>query len=39
MTEKRVECNDFGLKCLKCIYWNRYSNYCTKFRIWSKTND
>lgn len=38
MTEKRFECNDYGLDCLKCPYWNHYINYCTKYKIWSESN-
>lgn len=32
-----TECREYGLKCLKCQYWNHYSNYCTKYKIWSET--
>ena len=32
-----TECKEYGLKCLKCPFWNKYSNYCTKFRIWSES--
>ena len=34
MTE---HCNDYGLNCFNCPFWNKYSNYCTKFKIkiWS----
>ena len=39
MTEKRVKCKDYGLKCLVCLYWNKYSRYCTKYKIWSETHD
>lgn len=35
MTNK---CKDYGLKCLKCPYWNHYSNYCTKYKIWSESH-
>lgn len=27
-----TKCKDYGLKC---PYWNKWSNYCTKFKIWS----
>lgn len=33
-----TECKEYGLKCLKCPYWNPYSNYCTKYKIWSETH-
>lgn len=34
------KCQDYGLKCLKCPYWNKYSRYCTKIvkKIWSETH-
>lgn len=40
MTEKRfnvnnrIDCKNFGFDCFKCEYYNNYSNYCTKFKIW-----
>lgn len=39
MTEKRFKCENYGLGCFKCVYWNKYSNYCTKITIWSETHD
>ena len=34
-TEISIKCKEFGLECFNCIYYNKYSNYCTKFKIWS----
>lgn len=36
MTEKR--CKDYGLKCLQCPHWNKWSNYCTKWKITISTS-
>ena len=38
MTGKQFECKNHGLNCLKCIYWNKWSRYCTKWKIWSESN-
>ena len=37
-TGKRFDCNDYGLDCLKCQYWNHYTNYCTKYKIWGESS-
>lgn len=38
MTDKRFTCENYGLNCLNCPLWNRYSNYCTLYKIWSETH-
>lgn len=35
--DSNVKCKDYGLKCLKCPYWNKWSRYCTKWKIWSES--
>lgn len=32
-------CKDYGLNCLKCSYWNKWSQYCTKRKIWIESHD
>ena len=39
MTKKLLNCEHYGLDCFNCPFWNKYSNYCTKFRIWSEAHD
>lgn len=31
-----IKCKDYGLNCLKCPYWNKWSQYCTRWKIWSE---
>ena len=38
-TEKQFPCENYGLNCLKCSYWNKWSRYCTKWKIWSESHD
>lgn len=35
---KMSECKDYGLKCLKCPYWNHWTNFCTKWKITTSTS-
>ena len=35
--KKMIKCKDYGLNCLKCPYWNKWSRYCTKWKIWSES--
>ena len=38
-TKKQFKCNNYGLNCLKCPYWNYYTNFCTKYKIYSETHE
>lgn len=35
----KKQCNDYGLKCLKCPYWNHWTNFCTKWKITTSTSN
>jgi hypothetical protein len=32
-------CDEYGLGCMKCPLWNKYCNFCTKYKIYSTMSD